>query len=230
MLRTDPARLKLANPHFPQEYYLSALNQEPAYKQTLGLLRKHFDEKTISKILDLYHKIAKKDLETAIHSARVSLRSYQIGLQTGLNKDELGILLVSALLHDVGKIEISNKILKNPGKLTQAEFTRMKNHPEAGVAVVMESELPRFIPERILSGIREHHRRIDGTGYPDGDKLGISAQIIGIADDSDALSHKRVYKPSLSVSETLTVLSSHRGRFDRDLFTLCASSYLYAEK
>ena len=229
MLRTDPARLKLANPH-SQEYYLLTLKQEPAYKQTLGLLKKHFDEETISQILDLYHKIAKKDLETAIHCARVSLRSYQIGLQAGLSKDELGILLVSALLHDVGKIEISNKILKNPGKLTQSQFAEMRVHAEAGVAVVTASELLRFIPKQVLPGIREHHRRIDGTGYPDGDKLGISAQIIGIADDSDALSHKRVYKPSLSVSETLTVLSSHRGRFDRDLFALCASSYLYTEK
>lgn len=158
-----------------------------------------------------------KDHETEEHAERLKAYSKRLGSYLGLSDAEMYELEVFALLHDVGKIGISDNILNKPDKLTDEEWEKLKKHSEIGYRIL------KTIPE--LSGIAEfvltHHERWDGKGYPKGLKemnIPILARILGVVDAYDAMTNDRPYRKALSHEEALGELLRCAGtQFDPDI-------------
>jgi HD-GYP domain-containing protein (c-di-GMP phosphodiesterase class II) len=117
--------------------------------------------------------------------------------------EELGM---SALLHDLGKSKVNSAITNKNGRLTDDEFEQMKHHPVFGYQIALKIGIT---DTRILDGIRHHHEKLDGSGYPDaisGKKITLFARIIGVCDVFDALSTKRPYKDRLKSYDSLKLM------------------------
>jgi HD-GYP domain-containing protein (c-di-GMP phosphodiesterase class II) len=141
-----------------------------------------------------------KDPYTRGHSERVSAYSMIIGRSYGLGEREMRIIEISSLLHDVGKIGIEDRILRKPGALTKEEFDVMKTHPPKGAAIL--GSIPQM--REIIPGIRHHHEKWSGGGYPDnlkGEKIPLIARIIGVADAFDAMTTNRPYQKAMSFEQ-----------------------------
>lgn len=143
-------------------------------------------------------KIAAHDYYTHTHSINVSIYSLSLGRFLGLKGQDLHDLGESAVLHDLGKSKVNVDIINKNGKLDTSEFEEMMHHPAWGHEIALHLGVS---DKRILSGIRHHHEKMDGTGYPDRlPEKGISlfARIIGVCDVFDALTTKRSYKDPMS--------------------------------
>ena len=141
----------------------------------------------------LVSAIDAKDPYTRGHSQRVALLSRQIAAEAGLSEDEVKDIYISGLVHDVGKIGMPESILRKQARLTDDEFAIVKQHPEIGWRILRD--IPQFAS--VLDGVRHHHERIDGRGYPHGlkgDEIPLAARIIAIADTFDAMSSTRTYR------------------------------------
>jgi putative nucleotidyltransferase with HDIG domain len=116
----------------------------------------------------------------------------------------------AALLHDIGKLAMPESVLHKPGKLTDDEFAVLRQHPELGYNMVMQSLI--LLPA--ANAIRWHHERLDGSGYPDaleGHAIPIEARIVAVADVWDALTSDRVYRPALSLATARKILLDESG-------------------
>lgn len=154
---------------------------------------------TIKSILE----IMSHDYYTHTHSINVSIYALSFGLFLKLNEKDLKKLGISALLHDLGKSKIDFNIINKVGKLDENEFLEMKKHPEIGDFLAKNIGIE---DKDILSGIRNHHEKINGNGYPDklkGNEISLFAKIIGISDIFDALTTKRSYKEEMSTFDSL---------------------------
>ena len=168
---------------------------EETYDQTLKALMSALDA---------------RDRETEGHSMRVSQLACLLGEKIGLNSDQLKALERGALLHDIGKIGISDTILHKPGKLTDDEWKIMRMHPEIGARIV--ERIP-FLQES-MSVVRYHHERWDGSGYPLGLKgmdIPIQARIFAVVDVFDALTSKRSYRTKSVPDEAIQYLRDGSG-------------------
>jgi HD-GYP domain-containing protein (c-di-GMP phosphodiesterase class II) len=156
-----------------------------------------------------------KDKYTRGHSERVSRISVAIGKRIGLPEDELEVLRMSALLHDVGKIAIDDRILKKPAALTDEEFVIMKTHPQKGYKIM--SQIPAM--KDFLPGMYMHHEMVNGKGYPQGltgDQIPLQAKIVSVADTFDAMTIDRPYQKALELDDALGRISSFVGtRYDK---------------
>jgi HAMP domain-containing protein/HD superfamily phosphohydrolase YqeK len=140
--------------------------------------------------------IDEKDPYTRGHSERVYRYSLAIARHLGMSRSDERNVMISALLHDVGKIGIEDAILRKPAALTDQEFQIMKRHPEKG-AHIME---PLIQMKEIIGGIRNHHERWSGGGYPDnlkGEEIPLLARIIQVADSFDAMTTTRPYQRAM---------------------------------
>jgi putative nucleotidyltransferase with HDIG domain len=153
--------------------------------------------------------LALYDRRTAAHCARVSQASTRVASALLVGEHELEALAWSGLLHDLGKLSVSEEILRKRGPLTTDEWTEIKRHPTVGADLVL-SISERLEP--IAAGIRSHHERWDGTGYPDGlhgDTIPLAGRIIAIADVFDAMTSPRPYRPgSWTDSEAISYLQT----------------------
>jgi len=142
--------------------------------------------------------IDEKDPYTRGHSGRVAKYSILIAQQLGLAADELEKIRISALLHDVGKIGVDDRVLKKPGALTPEEFALMKQHPLKGANIMR----PVAQLKEMLPGIELHHEHVDGGGYPhgiQGDEIPLMARIIAVADTLDAMTTNRPYQTAMDL-------------------------------
>jgi HD-GYP domain-containing protein (c-di-GMP phosphodiesterase class II) len=142
--------------------------------------------------------IDEKDPYTRGHSGRVAKYSIIIGEYMNLDTEELDRLRISALLHDVGKIGVDDRVLKKPGKLTDEEFELMKQHPSKGANIMR----PVAQLKDMLPGIELHHERMDGAGYPyglTGEQIPMMARIIAVADTFDAITTNRPYQTAMDI-------------------------------
>ena len=158
----------------------------------------------------LVKAIEEKDPYTRGHSERVSTLAVKIAETMNLPKEEIEIIGIGSLLHDVGKIGIPESIVRSPKKLTPAEYTIIQMHPEKGCEIV--SPIRRLNEHAYL--IRSHHERYDGKGYPDGlsgDQIPIGSQIVSVADTYDAITSSRAYRKGLPKSEAAKRISEARG-------------------
>lgn len=147
------------------------------------------------------------------HSDRVASFSLQIAGAMNLGQEDIAILRDAARLHDIGKIGVTDKVLKKPGRLTADEMDVMKKHPEIGEGIIRPIRSLRDLCDII----RHHHEKLDGSGYPDGLKgedVHLLVRILGIADIFDALTTTRPYRKSFSREKAIDMLRDMKGQVD----------------
>jgi HD-GYP domain-containing protein (c-di-GMP phosphodiesterase class II) len=156
--------------------------------------------------------VDEKDSTILGHSERVAQYSIWIGTEMGMSADELESLQLSALLHDVGKISIADKILRKPTRLTADEYEVMKSHATSGASLLRSVDGLRHL----LPAVEMHHESMDGLGYPYGLKgtdIPRHARIISVADTFDAMTSSRPYQGAVTAKfaeDTLCMLAGMR--------------------
>lgn len=167
---------------------------------------------------ELLAAIELKDCITSNHCRKTAYYALKLGYSMRLNQKELSALCFSAVLHDVGKINIPDSILFKPDKLTEKEYEIVKKHSIWGEKIV-DDLLTGILPEReasfITKTIRHHHERYDGQGYPDGlkgDAIPIYSQIIAVADAYDAMTSNRPYRKGIDDEKAVSILKSEKGK------------------
>lgn len=154
-----------------------------------------------------------RDPYTAGHSLRVAEYAVKIGELAELPEDRIDELRKSALLHDIGKIGIRDAILLKDGRLTDEEWEQVKQHPVLGEAILKQVE-PADAMAPYLPGVRSHHERYDGKGYPDGlagEEIPLFGRIIAVADAFDAMTSDRPYRKGLARDRAIDILERGRG-------------------
>src|SRR6476619_1857948 len=158
-----------------------------------------------------------KDPYTRGHSERVYRFSVAIAQRLDLPDDEVEKIRISALLHDVGKIGIDDKILKKPAALTDEEYEIMKKHPQKGYKIM--SQIPAM--KEFLPGMYMHHEMVDGRGYPQGlksDEIPLMGKIVAVADTFDAMTTDRPYQKAMQFEDALLRIESFIGtRYDPEV-------------
>ena len=178
----------------------------------------------IGSIRMLAAAIDEKDPYTRGHSGRVAKYSALIGQELGLTTEELDKLRIAALLHDVGKIGVEDRVLKKPGSLTPEEFGLMKQHTVKGANIMRPvSQLKEMLP-----GIELHHEHMDGRGYPyglQGQQIPLMARIIGVADTLDAMTTNRPYQTAMELDYAMNRIRALTGsKFDDVVVTALESA------
>jgi putative two-component system response regulator len=171
-------------------------------------------------IAALANAVEAKDATTELHCQRLAGFAHQLGMRAGLVPAELKGLVFGALLHDIGKIGVSDAILTKAGPLNRQEWAEMRLHPLIGERICE----PLATASQFSPIVRHHHERWDGKGYPDGlrgEDIPIGARIVGLVDAYDAIIHDRPYRPARSIPEALDEIRRESGRqFDPELVTL----------
>ncbi len=212
-IEADPARIDDA--HRQIQPALALLERVAATLETF-LLRLELDGWMIGVIDTLVATIEAKDTYTHGHSDRVSRYSLAIADELKLSRDLKRQLLISALCHDIGKIGVPDAVLKKASLLSAEEYQEMKLHPVLGAEII--KRLPGS--SRFLSGIKYHHERWDGTGYPDalkGEDIPFFGRIVGICDVFDAMVSGRAYSGFIDQSDALERLHEERELFDPEI-------------
>lgn len=158
----------------------------------------------------LMNAIDARDQYTEGHSRRVAEISVAIAKELKYNQWNIEQLSIAAMLHDVGKIGVSDAILNKPGKLTDEEFDAIKGHPEIGIKIIKDIKNIDYV----YPVVRNHHERYDGKGYPDGkkgDELPLNVYIVQLADTVDAMASDRPYRKGLSESVILEEINKYSG-------------------
>jgi len=151
-----------------------------------------------------------RDPYTAGHSERVSALSVLMGRQIGVSQADLEVLRLGALLHDIGKIGVSDAILRKPASLTAEEYEQLKRHPSIGAHILRQ--VPFLAPH--IPIVELHHERPDGRGYPlglRGDEIPLAARIVHVADAFDAMTSARAYRPGRDTDKAIAELERHSG-------------------
>jgi len=151
-----------------------------------------------------------KDNDTGGHSQRVSLYAIEVARRMAIGPDQLDVIGQGALLHDIGKIAVPDRILLKPGQLSEAEWAIMRKHPETGYQMLKTIQ----IPEPIALIVHHHHERFDGGGYPRGlrgDQITLGARIFSVADLYDAMTSDRPYRKALSIDRVVAELKRVAG-------------------
>jgi putative nucleotidyltransferase with HDIG domain len=161
-----------------------------------------------------------KDTDTGDHVVRVQLLAEELARATGVDTERAADIGWSAMLHDVGKLHVPDRILLKPGPLSADEWAIMRRHPVWGAEILAQGE--GFEVARRIA--RWHHENIDGSGYPDGlrgERIPLEARIVRIADAFDAMTHPRPYQPARAIEWALEELARCAGtQFDLELARL----------
>ncbi len=162
----------------------------------------------------LVEAVTPKDGFTSEHASQVARLSQLVGAELGLDVEEIEMLVVGALLHDLGKLAVSDAILEKPAPLTEQEWAVVKRHSDVGARMIE--------PIEVLCGavpvVRYHHERYDGTGYPsglEGQEIPLTARIVAAVDAFDVMLRGRPYRQRQTQAEALEELSREAGfQFD----------------
>ena len=169
----------------------------------------------INSVRALAAAIDAKDPYTRGHSERVARYAVSIARAMELPAEEVRKVRLSALLHDVGKIGIDDRILRKPTALTDEEFEIMKQHPSKGAAIM--SAIPQL--SDVVPGMKHHHEKWEGGGYPDGlkgEEIPLLARIVSVADTFDAMTTTRPYQKAMEITYVVNRIQSLAGtRFDK---------------
>jgi len=175
---------------------------ENAYMESIETLRQTVDA---------------KDTYTRGHSDRVSEYACLLGKELNLNESDMKTLKIGGLFHDIGKIGVPDSILLKPGKLTDEEYSEIKNHPTIGAHILSTAT----IFKDLLPIVKHHHERYDGRGYPSqlvGEKIPYFARITAIADTFDAMTSRRPYRSALELDFVINEFEKCSGtQFDPKL-------------
>ncbi len=177
-------------------------NLQTAYLQTINTLR---------------NAVETRDKETVGHSERVSALAEALAKRMGMEAEEVEKVRLAGLFHDIGKIGVRDSVLLKQGPLTREEYEEIKRHPAEGVTILVD-----YAPfQELLPIIKQHHERLDGSGYPEGlvgDQICLSARIISVADSFDAMISNRAYRKGLGIEKTIAEIDRCTGiQFDPDV-------------
>lgn len=165
-------------------------------------------------IQTLRYTVEAKDSYTRGHSDRVSEFSVLIGKYLGLSEEEIKTLRIGGLFHDIGKIGVPDSILLKEGKLTDDEYSEIKNHPTIGAHILSTAT----IFQDIIPIVKHHHEKYDGFGYPGklkGEEIPYFARIAAVADTFDAMTSKRTYRDALPLDTVIAEITRCKGtQFD----------------
>jgi putative nucleotidyltransferase with HDIG domain len=152
-----------------------------------------------------------RDPYTSGHQERVAAMAFRIGQRMGLSETTCETIRLAGIVHDIGKMSVPSEILAKPGRLNDAEFSLIKEHAEHGYQLLLPLEFPWPIAEIV----RQHHERLNGSGYPRGLEDGaicVEARVIAVADTIEAMSSHRPYRPALGLEAALSVVRGGRGK------------------
>ena len=173
---------------------------------------KREQELTEKIVKSLVRGIEIRDSYTKGHSERVAFFAKRIAEEMGLKEEEVKAIYTAGLLHDIGKIGIPDSILLKPGKLSSEEYEIIKLHPELSYELLKHID----VLEDSLPGIRHHHERWDGSGYPDGLKgkeIPLQARILAVADSFDAMTSDRIYRKGIPKTEAVKEIKELSGKY-----------------
>ena len=200
-------------------YFLSFLTQAAANAIENLALYENIYENLFSTLYGFVNALEARDLYTRQHSNRVTEISILLGRELGCSSEEIDTLRFAGHLHDIGKIGIRDDILLKPGRLSEMEFEKIKEHPVIGANIVAQMGL--WEKERRI--IRSHHERFDGTGYPEGlsgDKIPFLARIMAVADVFDAMASDRAYRKRMAYTDIYDFITRGAGQhFDPRVVT-----------
>lgn len=186
-----------------------------------GKLEKHY----LNTIHAMVNAMEASDIYTRGHSERVTVISLMLGKMLGLNSEELGILRIGALLHDLGKIGIYSSLLNKDQALTLSEFEIIKQHPVIGERIIG----PIGLPEQVHDIILQHHEWYGGGGYPHGKKgkeISNLARIVSVADSYDAMTSQRAYRQNLDpLSASIEIRDKLEEQFDPEIGLMFVNNY-----
>jgi putative nucleotidyltransferase with HDIG domain len=174
-----------------------------------GRLYGRLKYQNIQTIAALAAAIDARDPYTKGHSEQVTRYAVRMAEAIGMPDPEIERLRYGALLHDVGKIGVPDAILLKPGRLTDAEFEIMKQHPITGARIVGS------VLGEVTAMIRHHHEQYDGSGYPDGlagDAIPFESRLLAVADAFDAMTSDRAYRKGMTIDRALQILCAGRNR------------------
>jgi HD-GYP domain-containing protein (c-di-GMP phosphodiesterase class II) len=183
-------------------------NHRVTLTQTLGRLE-HTYGRTLALIA---HAVELRDLDTAGHSERVAVNARALGVELGLEDDDLARLYWAGLLHDVGKIVVPESVLHKPDALSAEEWALMHSHVSVGEELIRQAS-PDFLA--VAEAVGAHHEKWDGTGYPmhrSREHIPLLGRILAVADVFEALTCPRPYRSALTADMAMTALRSGSGR------------------
>jgi PAS domain S-box-containing protein len=205
-------------------YGLHALEQKmllQAERQHLAKTRVQLSEALSAMVTPIVTAMEMRDPYTTGHQSRVADIAYAIGNEMGWSEDRLQGLRVAAQVHDIGKISIPAEILTKPGKLNPAEREMIKGHSETGYEIL--KDIPFVWP--VAEIVRQHHEKIDGSGYPLGlraDEILPEAKVLAVADIVEAMASYRPYRPGISLDIVLDQLEREAGSLlDAEVVGIC---------
>lgn len=182
--------------------------------EELSEAKDQLEKAYLESIETLRYTVEAKDPYTRGHSDRVSEFSVLIGEKMGLNEQDLKTLRIGGLFHDIGKIGIPDSILLKESKLSDDEYSEIKNHPSIGAHILSNAT----IFADIIPIVKHHHERFDGRGYPSnlaGENIPLFARITAVADSFDAMSSRRTYRDSLDIGIIIEEIRKNKGtQFD----------------
>lgn len=162
-----------------------------------------------------------KDPYTAGHQARVAILAVEIAKEMGMDPAEIRTIRLAATIHDIGKIYVPAEILNKPGALSKIEFEMIKLHSQTGYDVLKDIDFVGPVAQMVL----QHHERMDGSGYPNGENgkaIITGSRILAVSDVVEAMSSHRPYRPGLGIAPALEEISAKRGvAFDSNTVDAC---------
>jgi len=168
-------------------------------------------KKTMNATIEIISKIVEaKDPYTAGHQLKVSQLATAIAKELNLSPDKVEGIRIASLIHDIGKIGLPTEILSKPTRLSDLEFSLIKEHPQIGYNTLKSIDFSYPVANIVL----QHHERMDGSGYPSGlsgENILVEARILGVADTVEAMSSFRPYRPALGIDAALEEISKNRG-------------------
>lgn len=191
--------------------YLMNFSSQIAISLENARLVEDMKKSFMTSILSLASALEAKDPYTRGHSNRVAVYATVVARRLGIDEDRVELIRQMALMHDIGKIGISDSIINKEGRLTDAEFSAIKRHPIVGVQIIQ----PLMTYNSDISLVRSHHERYDGRGYPDGisgEDIPLEARILAVADTFDAMTSDRPYRVAMSREAALEEIERNSGR------------------
>ncbi|MBM4043625.1 MAG: HD domain-containing protein [Planctomycetes bacterium] len=194
---------------------LTAIGKQAGIAIERAQLMERLEKLFLGSIRTLVATIEAKDKYTFGHSERVTAYALQIATELGIPEDQMVTCQLAGLLHDVGKIGVTDTLLSKNGPLTDDEYSDVKRHPSVGAKIISNIEETADIAQ----AIRHHHERWDGSGYPDGltgEDIPLASRILSVADAFDAMTSRRPYRDMFTRDEVMEELERKAGsQFDQ---------------
>lgn len=219
ILRPVEQELKQVTPAFDEarEMFRRMMHDEQNWHRNVPQVKhtvSRFAESVLTNpsALNWLTRIKHENEYTAEHCLNVGVMAMIFARHLGYDRAQIEELGLAGMLHDVGKMKLDQQILDKPGKLTAAEFAHIRTHALVGYNMIADDQA---LPLAVKQATRDHHERLDGSGYPygiPGEEIGLTAKIIAIVDTYDAITSDRIYSKARPPSEALRILYQMRGK------------------